>query len=164
MRAAIRTSVGFKKARAESTGRLVDKGGNTNLFKEEYKPAEYNLVVDGWNLFEKFRPNEAKGREGSAFHQFTLDVYEYATGRDAEDYSGVTSWMKALARPLRKLDQLIAQREQLYRDLKNPALDPDTELTLNKKLAFAVYQIAFQQQFILDFRRGKKPHPNWSGS
>jgi hypothetical protein len=135
----------------------VDKGGNTNLFKEYRTSAEYNLVVQGWNLFQRFRPNEAKGGEGSDFYNFLQNIYEYATGCDAENYSGVTNWIKALARPLRKLDELLAKRAELFADLKTSALDPDAKQSLEKKLALVVYQVALQQQHILDLKLGKKP-------
>ncbi|MGY3032722.1 hypothetical protein ACVIIV_001892 [Bradyrhizobium sp. USDA 4354] len=139
----------------------IDKGGNTNLFKEYRTSAEYQLVVQGWSLFQRFRPNEAKGGEKSDFHNFLRDVYAYATRRDAEKYSGVTSWLHALARPLRKLDELVAERTQLFCELKSP-LDPDDRKTLEKKLSMVVYRIAFLQQYILDLKLGKKP-PRFKG-
>lgn len=146
----------FTEVRGLST-LAVDKGGNTNLFKEYRTSAEYNLVVQGWNLFQRFRPNEAKGGEGSDFYNFLQNVYEYATGRDAENYSGVTNWIKALARPLRKLDELLAEKTQLFADWKTLVADPDAKQLLEKKLALVVSKTAFQQQHILDLKLGKKP-------
>ncbi|WP_342714123.1 hypothetical protein [Bradyrhizobium sp. B039] len=153
----------FEESRGLSKGE-VDKGGNTNLFKEYRTSAEYNLVVQGWNLFQRFRPNEAKGGEGSDFSNFLRDVYAYATGRDAESYSGVANWVKTLARPLRRLDELVARRAQLYSDWKALALDPDARRSLDKEIGVVVYQIAFQQQHVLDLKLGKKPRRSEEGS
>ena len=121
------TSAGFKRSRGVGNDQHVDKGGNTNLFKEESRPPDFSFVVEGWRLFEKFRPNEAKGTEGGLFHTFLQNVYEYATGLEAESYSGVSTWIKRLAVFLRTKDDLLARSAGLAMDLEYVTTFPNKE-------------------------------------
>jgi len=82
---------------------FLDRGGNTNLFKEEHGSPDSNLVKTGWIVFETFQPGKARGTTtNGAFHEFLGHVYGYATGKDPENYSGLAVWIKTLAVLLRQ--------------------------------------------------------------
>jgi hypothetical protein len=78
-----------------------DKGGNTNLWKETFGPAAWSLVTDALKLFDIFKPGQATGTEGGPFHSFVLAIYEYATGKEAEEHAKVNDWIKKLVKPSR---------------------------------------------------------------
>src|SRR5262249_31377723 len=115
--AARAAAIGFKASRCDHKRGSVDPGGNTNLFKEQCHP-ERTLVIDGWELFERFRPNEARGTENGVFHEFLKDVVGYATGEDTEERSSISSWMKVLAALLRNREIALAKIHVAERDLK----------------------------------------------
>lgn len=99
----------FKSSRVTDRSDVADKGGNTNLFKEGFGSADRMLVISGWQIFERFRPKEAKGGERSDFCNFLKSVFEYATGKDPEAHSTLPAWVNALAKPLREQDRCMDQ-------------------------------------------------------
>lgn len=158
--AANATSKGFRRSRGAGNGQLVDRGGNTNLYKQDSQSPDFNLVVDGWHLFEKFRPNEAKGTEGGSFHLFLQCIYEYATGLEAEQNSGLSTWIKVLAGPLRLMDDLSASRAALVSVIENLTLfggEPSDEQFLLDQLEAIDRRLAMQERIISQTRPGKKP-------
>lgn len=159
VRAADATSTGFAKSRGVVKGQSVDKGGNTNLFKENSRSPDCNLVVDGWRVFERFRPNEAKGTEGGVFHAFLQCVYEYATGNEAESHSGVTTWIKTLAGPLRDLDDLLTERAAIVfalQHLASLAGDHEDEWFLRSQIERMDDAVLKQECRLAEAKPGKK--------
>lgn len=151
------TLTGFRKSRGIGKNQRVDKGGNTNLFKEEKRSPDFNFVVDGWNLFEKFKPNEARGTEGGSFHLFLQYVYEYATGLEAEEHSSLSSWVKALAATLREISELSTKRARISslrdvddQDVQNESLSQNLREALDR-------EILQKERVLLQLRPGKKP-------
>ena len=119
----------------------LDRGGNTNLFKEEHGSPDSNLVRNGWIVFETFQPGKATGTTtNGAFHEFLGHVYGYATGKDPEDYSGLAVWIKALAVLLRKRQDCVGEGIAVEREIGAlEAIDPDqatsqSELLCRRKL------------------------------
>ena len=65
-------------------------------------------------LFEAFRPNELQGIPGTAFYNFVLDVFEYATGHPGDGKHGkLDDWIKDLVAAHRELISLDAEIEAL---------------------------------------------------
>jgi hypothetical protein len=157
--AANATSRGFKRSRGAGSGQLIDRGGNTNLYKQDSQSPDFNLVVDGWRLFERFRPNEAKGTEGGSFHLFLQCIYEYATGLEGEQYSGLSTWIKVLAGPLREMDDLSANRAALICGIENLAVHerkPRDE-QFRDQLEAIDRRVLLQERVISQAKPGKKP-------
>jgi hypothetical protein len=92
-----------------------DTGGNTNLWKETFGPAEWSLVTDALKLFDIFKPGQATGTEGGPFHNFVLAIYEYATGKEGEEHARVNDWIKKLVKPSR-LDRALEIEESQLRE------------------------------------------------
>lgn len=98
----------------------VDKGGNTNLLKEELGPQAWYIIRRCWIVFENCRPGEATSSETGAFAAFVNAVYEYATG-ETEENSTLLNWTKKLAKLLRRHDvllQKLGSHEVELEDLK----------------------------------------------
>jgi hypothetical protein len=106
---------------------FLDRGGNTNLFKEEHGSPDSNLVKNGWIVFEIFQPGKASGTTtNGAFHDFLGHVYGYATGKNPANYSGLASWIKALAVLLRQRQDCLGEEIALEREIQAlQAIDPD---------------------------------------
>jgi hypothetical protein len=79
-----------------------DVGGRTNLHKELFNSPEYVLISYGWRTFENFKPGLANTSEGGAFHLFLQQVYEYATGKGANE-KGAPSFIPKIKRMLKPL-------------------------------------------------------------
>jgi hypothetical protein len=62
-----------------------DRGGKTSLYKNVFISPEYQLVEQGWYLFDLFKPGQAKGSLNNNFSIFLQDVYEFATGKGANE-------------------------------------------------------------------------------
>jgi hypothetical protein len=105
-----------------------DKGGNTNYYKRIAGAARLQLVQDSIFVFDRFRPEEAKGTEGGIFHQFLMAIFEYATGLDPESHSKLLRYLKDVTKAYRlrrkaevKHEQLFEQQELLRRRPKQNA-------------------------------------------
>jgi hypothetical protein len=94
-----------------------DKGGNANLHKDLYGAGRRQLVHEGWHLYETFKPGEAKGTEGSQFHSFLQDIFEYATGLEPEKHSKLMPWIKKLCKINRETKRLREQQNDLADEL-----------------------------------------------
>ena len=88
----------------------ADKGGNSNLYKTLYGTAKWNLVHQGWHVYEMFKPGEATGTEGGSFHLFLQDVFEYATGLEPEEHSKLTEWLKKVPPVNRRMHEITERR------------------------------------------------------
>jgi hypothetical protein len=102
----------------ETNEKTVDRGGNTNRFKEEHGSPDSNLVKSGWVVFETFQPGKASGNTtNGAFHEFLGHVYGYATGKNPENYSGLAVWIKTLAVLLRQRQDCLGEEIGLEREM-----------------------------------------------
>jgi hypothetical protein len=95
----------------------VDRGGNTNLVREEFGSARYQLVQEGWHVFDVFRPDEATGTEGGKFHLFLCAIFELATGLDPEEHSKLMPQIKKACALNRDLKALQLRERSLLREL-----------------------------------------------
>jgi len=97
----------------------ADRGGNTNLAKELYGPARQYFVQEGWYVYDMFKPGEASGTEGGAFHLFLCDVFEYATGKEPEEHSKLMPFIKTACRVNRRLKALRLRENELLIELND---------------------------------------------
>jgi hypothetical protein len=137
----VRDDAAAVSAKYRKRSSSLDRGGNTNLFKEEHGSPDSNLVKNGWIVFETFQPGKATGTTtNGAFHEFLGHVYGYATGKDPEDYSGLAVWIKTLAVLLRRRQDCIGEAIAVEREIGElEAIDPDqasreSELYCRRKL------------------------------
>ena len=158
--AAMRVSTTFKQRRGAKQYEPADKGGNTNLFKENFGSPDRNLVIAGWRTFEKFRPKQAKGTEHGAFHEFLKHVFEYATGLDPEEYSSLSSWMKALASLLRQKDDMFDKYIAAEAELRFLKADPVADISRQREVAYQMSVVSADLEdinlLLKEARPGKK--------
>jgi hypothetical protein len=102
----------FRQSRGIQEQKDVDKGGRTNLFKEQYGPPAWILVTGAWHIYNSFKPDQAVGSDGSNFHFFINCVHEYATGSSKEN-STLQYWMTRLVKARRRNDQLLQKLSAL---------------------------------------------------
>jgi hypothetical protein len=98
----------------------IDRGGNTNMWKEQQGAPRWGLVNDAIQIFELFKAGEATGTERGNFHEFVNDVFEYATGREGTTHAKVESWVKILVkahREARKLQSVYARHDAEWNSL-----------------------------------------------
>jgi hypothetical protein len=95
----------------------VDRGGNTNLIKEDFGSARYQLVQEGWHVYDLFKPDEQTGTEGGPFHLFLCAIFEFATGQLAEEHSKLMPLVKKACNINRELKALCLQENQLLCEL-----------------------------------------------
>jgi len=88
----------------------VDKGGNTNLWKETIGIPRWGLVSDAIWIYEMFKPGKATGTESGPLHKFILDLFEYATGREGNKHAKVEDWLKKLV-PAHREDKRAEKKE-----------------------------------------------------
>lgn len=80
-----------------------DVGGRTNVHKEFFNSPEFVLIRFGWDHFERFRPGQATTSETGDFHLFLQQIYEYATGKGANEDGApaLIPKIKQMLKPLR---------------------------------------------------------------
>jgi hypothetical protein len=88
----------------------ADRGGNTNLYREQYGTARWFLAKEGWFVHELFKPGTSKGTDGGSFHRFLLATLEYAIDRPPDEEPSLMPNIK-LACKVNRQHQDIAQRE-----------------------------------------------------
>jgi hypothetical protein len=91
----------------------VDRGGNTNLIKEDFGSARYQLVQEGWHVYDLFKPDEQTGTEGGPFHLFLCAIFEFATGQLAEEHSKLMPLVKKACNFNRELKVLRLRENEL---------------------------------------------------
>jgi hypothetical protein len=128
----------------------VDRGGNTNVWKEREGAPRWGLVNDATQIFELFKPGEATGTEGGAFHEFVNDVFEYATGREGTTHAKVESWVKKLVKAHREQRELQSECARLAAEWKN-LTDRDPKRT-NTKIEKRLQEV-FMDELQLDRRQ-----------
>jgi hypothetical protein len=92
---------------------ISDRGGRTNMFKEDEGIPRWRLVTDLLYIHELFKPGLATTTEGKSFHTFVLNVFEYATGKEGETFAKVDYWIKRLVRATRQEEALRIQARAL---------------------------------------------------
>jgi hypothetical protein len=141
----------FKQSRGIQEQVVLDKGGRTNLFKEQYGPPAWILVTGAWHIYNSFKPNQAVGSDGSPFHCFINQVHEYATGSSKEN-STLQYWMTKLVKVrrqnyqlLQKLSTLESRLDELQAD-ENPESDSaaeivelEREISITRQAAIDIY-------------------------
>jgi len=122
--------------RRERQGRTInDRGGRTNMFKEDEGIPRWRLVTDLLYIHQIFKPGAATSTEGGPFHRFVLDVFEYATGKEGEVFAKVEYWIKKLVKPTRDDEALRLRADALRDELDQMAVNDDSEETLKKFVA-----------------------------
>jgi hypothetical protein len=101
--------------RKEKNREAVDRGGNTNLWKEYQGAPTWGLVCDALTVFNLFKFGKATTYAAGAFQQFVNDVFEFATGRQISREGkevGVESVKKLVKqdRKVRRLDHEFTRR------------------------------------------------------
>jgi hypothetical protein len=91
-----------------------DVGGRTNVHTELFSSPEHTLIKYGWEIFERFKPKEASTSDTGAFHLFLQQIYEYATGRGANE-DGAPALVPKIKRMLEPLRKYAANLDQLRR-------------------------------------------------
>jgi hypothetical protein len=86
--------------------RHPDNGGNTNSYKQIVGDSRFALVQEGLIVFEKYRPAEATGTVGGKLHDFLMNVFEYATGKNPDDHSKLEQWVRKLPKAYRRMPQI----------------------------------------------------------
>jgi hypothetical protein len=126
-----------------------DKGGNTNLFKEDFGSARWQFVSQAWHSFEAFKPGMSSGTEGGPFHLFLLDVFEYATGLDPEEHSKLMPYIKQVV-PVNRKQAELTKREYALIEEQAEIDAPDSKLTTAERkrrhLAVEAKLIAINQE------------------
>jgi hypothetical protein len=89
-----------------------DVGGRTNVHTQSFNSPEYVLIGYAWSLFEKHKPGQATGGETGEFHQFVQEIYEYATGKGANEVGApaLINKIKEMLKPLRRYQRFIEDR------------------------------------------------------
>jgi hypothetical protein len=152
-------SAEYKERREKPTS--ADRGGNTNLYKDEHGSPDANLVKNGWIVFETFQPGKASGTVvNGALHEFLGHVYGYATGKEPENYSGLDGWIKALAGLLRQRQDCLGEEIALAREMRAlEAIDPDQDVItgLRSRLDVVRKKLKKIERDIQVARQGRKP-------
>jgi hypothetical protein len=86
-----------------------DVGGRTNAHNQLHNSPEYVLIQYGWKLFEKHKPGQSTSSETGAFHLFLQQIYEYATGKGADEVGApaLIPKIKQMIKPLREYERYI---------------------------------------------------------
>jgi hypothetical protein len=108
---------------AECGGR--DRGGNTNAYKVKVGHPKWGLVADALEIFDIFRPGEAKATEGSDCYLFLHAVYEHATGISDEDKAAIGHYLKEVIAPWRELTSMRKAKRELIREMAESTANSD---------------------------------------
>ena len=113
-----------------------DVGGRTNVHKKLFQSPEEVLVKHAWYLFERYRPGQATTTEGGPFHRFVQEIYEYATGKGADESGAPTlsTKIKQMLKPLRDYEHnalLLKHAEELGAKILSKLASTATEEEFN---------------------------------
>lgn len=95
---------------------LVDRGGNTNVYKELEGPPAWRLVTDLLHIYEQLSPQPAQATECGDFYDFAFEIFEYATGEP--ECRALEFWIKKLVKPTREQNALRLEIEALSNELE----------------------------------------------
>ena len=133
----------FLRSKAIESVDIADKGGKTDLHTAIYGSARWSLVNNGWCVYEIFKAKKATGTEGGPFHSFLSDIFEYATGRDPEEHSKLTYWLKHVCKANRQYAKIrerqAALREEADRLVRlemegSPDFDPERRAQISSEM------------------------------
>lgn len=139
----------FKQSRGIHEQKYLDKGGRTNLSKEQHGPPAWILVTGAWHIFNSFKPNQAVGSDGSSFHFFINQVHEYATGSSKEN-STLQYWMSKLAKARRQNDQLLQKLSTLESRLDELKADENLDSDKAAEIAELEREISIARHAAID--------------
>jgi hypothetical protein len=116
-----------------------DVGGRTNVHKKLFQSPEEVLVKHAWYLFERYKPGQATTTEGGPFHRFVQQIYEYATGKGADEDGAPTlsTKIKQMLKPLRDYQHnvlLLKQAEELSAKMLSKLASTATVEELNASM------------------------------
>jgi hypothetical protein len=128
--------------RREQQGRSIsDRGGRTNMFKEDEGIPRWRLVTDLLYIHQTFKPSVATSTEGGPFHRFVLNVFEYATGKEGEVFAKVEYWIKRLVKATRDEEALRLRANAMRDDLEKMASDNDDSEEALKKFVAVIREV-----------------------
>jgi hypothetical protein len=128
--------------RRERQGRSIDdRGGRTNMFKEDEGIPRWRLVIDLLYIHQIFKPGVATSTEGGPFHRFVLNVFEYATGKEGEVFAKVDYWIKKLVKATRDDETLRLRSNALQDELDKMAFSKDDSEEALKKFVAMIREV-----------------------
>jgi hypothetical protein len=139
----------FRQSRGIQEQKDLDKGGRTNLFKEQYGPPAWILVTGAWHTYNSFKPNQAVGSDGSSFHIFINQVHEYATGSSKEN-STLQYWMTTLVKARRQNDHLLQKLSAFESRLDELQTDQKIDSDKAAEITELERQISVTRQAAID--------------
>jgi hypothetical protein len=104
--------------------RFASLGNNTNLYKRLIGTARTDLIQQGLLVFERFKPNQTKATVGGKLHQFLMRVFEYATGKRAEENAKFDTAFKRMVGGYRSYKRADAHLEILFQEQQALSQDP----------------------------------------
>jgi hypothetical protein len=93
-----------------------DKGGRSSFYKDLYISPDYQLIEQGWHLFELFKPGRAQGSVNNVFLNFIEYIYTFATKKGANE-TGAPTFLKKIKQMIGYLRKLSDAREK-YADVQ----------------------------------------------
>jgi hypothetical protein len=139
----------FAQSRGAQEQKDADKGGRTNLFKQQYGPPARILVTGAWHVYNSFKPEQAKGTAGSPFPQFVNLVHEYATGNRDEN-STLQYWITKIVKPRRRNHQLLQKLSALESRLDYLQTDTAPQDNTDAEIAGLTEEISVIRQEAID--------------
>jgi hypothetical protein len=88
-----------------------DKGGRSSFYKDLYISPDYQLIEQGWHLFELFKPGRAQGSVNNVFLNFIEYIYTFATKKGANE-TGAPTFLKKIKQMIGYLRKLSDAREK----------------------------------------------------
>jgi hypothetical protein len=86
--------------------------------------ARTDLIQQGLLVFERFKPNQTKATVGGNLHQFLMRVFEYATGKRAEENAKFDTAFKRMVGGYRSYKRADAHLEMLFQEQQGLSQDP----------------------------------------
>jgi hypothetical protein len=105
-----------------------DKGGRSSLYKDLYISPDYQLIEQGWDVFELFKPGQAQGSVNNVFLNFIQYVYTFATKKGANE-TGAPTFLKKIKQMIGHLRKLSDARtkydaaQRLSAEIEQGSLD-----------------------------------------
>ena len=81
------------------------------MYKDLYISPDYQLIEQGWDVFELFKPGQAQGSVNNIFLSFIESIYTFATKKGASEV-GAPNFLKKIKQMIQHLRKLSAVREK----------------------------------------------------
>jgi hypothetical protein len=104
--------------------RFGNLGSNTNVYKRLMGTARTELIMQGLLVFERFNPNQSKATVGGKLYQFLMQVFQYATGKKAEENAKLDTAFKRMVSGYRSYKRADAELERLFQEQQALNQDP----------------------------------------